>query len=402
MMGSSLKVESVYGAGSVFSFALRQKVTKWEPLGDYGSIRQKISSSHRKYKQKFMAVDGLVLAVDDNPMNLIVFRNLLKQTQVRIETANSGDEALLLARDKQYDIIFLDHMMPGKNGIETLHLIRKRKSNLNFSTPIICLTANAISGAREQYLAAGFDDYLTKPIDPEALERMLMDYLPETKIEMVSIEEAETAKETETPAAQLPEILEPLRKEEWIDLSLGMCYNATADAYLSLLRMFYELIGQKAEALNGFFEEKNFREYTILVHALKTSARLIGAADFGEKAQKLEDAGKREDMEYIRAHHRAFLDEYLGFQKSLSSIFPKEVEQTSEKPEADAERMKNIYAELRSAADEMDCDRLEDIFHTMEKYRIPEKDSELWKQLRTASEQYEYDTILTLLADRRP
>ena len=183
MMDSSLTVESIYGLGSKFSFALKQTVVKWEEIGDYEAAYKASIGKRKKYREKFRAPTAEVLVVDDTPMNLDVFRSLLKKTAVKIDTAASGDEGLAISYDKKYDIIFLDHMMPEKDGIETLHELRSRPNDPNINTPTICLTANAISGAREQYLAEGFDDYLTKPIDSAKLENMLLEYLPKEKIE---------------------------------------------------------------------------------------------------------------------------------------------------------------------------------------------------------------------------
>ncbi len=183
MMDSELIVESIYGMGSKFSFDLRQQVIKWEEIGNYEEAYRDSLGKREKYHEKLHAPTAEILVVDDTPMNLVVFRSLLKQTGVKIDAANSGDEGLELSYDKKYDMIFLDHMMPEKNGIETLHELRSRPDDPNLKTPTVCLTANAISGAREQYLAEGFDDYLTKPIDPEKLEAMLLEYLPPDKIE---------------------------------------------------------------------------------------------------------------------------------------------------------------------------------------------------------------------------
>ena len=182
MMDSRLEVESVYGEGSAFSFRLRQKVVKWDALGNYETSYRASVAGRKKYKEKFTAPDAAVLVVDDTAMNLTVFKSLLKRTGIQIDTAASGDDGLALARGKKYDIIFLDHMMPEKDGVETLHELRAEADNPNLQTPTICLTANAISGAREQYLAAGFDDYLTKPIDSGKLEEMLVRYLPQGKL----------------------------------------------------------------------------------------------------------------------------------------------------------------------------------------------------------------------------
>ncbi len=186
MMDSRLDVESVYGKGSTFSFRLKQKVIRWEELGDYESAYRASIASHKRYKEKFSAPDAVVLVVDDTPMNLAVFKSLLKRTSVQIDTAGSGDECLALVAAKKYDIIFLDHMMPKKDGIETLNEMRASEDGLNRQTPTVCLTANAISGAREQYIAAGFDDYLTKPIDADKLEKTLIKFLPKEKLEAPS------------------------------------------------------------------------------------------------------------------------------------------------------------------------------------------------------------------------
>ncbi len=182
LMGAKLDVSSVYGSGSVFSFVLSQKVVRREELGDYQHAYESLANKRKSYHQKFTAPSADILVIDDNLMNLMVFKSLLKQTLIRIDTANSGDEGLALARDKKYDVIFFDHMMPDKDGIETLHELKMQPDNPNLDTPAVCLTANAIAGAREEYISEGFDDYLTKPIDPEKLESMLREYLPKEKI----------------------------------------------------------------------------------------------------------------------------------------------------------------------------------------------------------------------------
>ncbi len=364
-MGSSLQVESTYGVGSTFSFKLRQRVNKWEPLGDYKASYQELLKGHKKYREKFTAPEALVLMVDDNPMNLTVFKSLIKQTRVQVDTANDGDEGLLLAQEKKYDIIFLDHMMPGKDGIETLHELKKQESGPNRNTPVICLTANAISGAREQYIEAGFNDYLTKPIDTDKLEEMLLTYLPQEKMqeagEEVMVQENE----------EIPESLAPLQGAEWLDMRIGIKNSGSVEAYLPLLKIFYESIDETEQAIEGFYAERNIKDYTIKVHALKSSARIIGAQEFGEEAQLLENAGKAENREYIRAHHEGFIETYRGFKAQLAAVFANE--QTAaedEKPEADAVLMESVYEEMREAAEEMDCDRLDDIFAEMDDHAL--------------------------------
>ena len=177
MMGSRIQVESEYGKGSVFSFDLKQKVVQWEPLGEFDSAYKSFLRERQQYKVQFVAPDARVLVVDDNVINLKVFVNLLRETRIQIDTAESGDACLALYKQNRYDVIFLDHMMPDKDGIETIKEMKECKDTLNAKTPIVCLTANAVSGMREMYINAGFDDYITKPIDTVKLENMLLTYL---------------------------------------------------------------------------------------------------------------------------------------------------------------------------------------------------------------------------------
>lgn len=180
MMGSTLEVQSEYGKGSEFSFVVRQRIVKHEPVGNLEKrIRQ--SAEEYKYTSMFTAPDAHILVVDDNRLNRKVFTSLLKKTGITIDEAQSGMECLAKAAKTHYDLIFLDHMMPEMDGIETLHVLKKNP-NINHDTPVIILTANAISGAKENYLSEGFVDYLSKPVAPDKLEQMLLDRLPEELI----------------------------------------------------------------------------------------------------------------------------------------------------------------------------------------------------------------------------
>lgn len=182
LMGTSLNVDSTYGKGSEFSFDIVQEVNDWTPIGEYEEAAKKSAEPDEEYHSLFTAPDARILVVDDTPLNIVVFTTLLEPTEVKIDTAQSGDEGLNLALSNKYDIIFLDHMMPGKDGIETLRELKSHEGNINSDTPVVCLTANAITGAREEYIDAGFDDYITKPIESKKLERMIADHLPKQKV----------------------------------------------------------------------------------------------------------------------------------------------------------------------------------------------------------------------------
>ena len=193
LMGSKLKVESEYGKGSEFSFELWQKIENPEPLGDYTKFGSSDEELH-SYHEAFRAPDARILIVDDTKMNLLVAVNLLKKTKMIIDTASSGPEAVRFATENAYDVIFLDQRMPGMDGTETLKVIRTSVNSKNTETPVICLTADAIQGAREYYMSEGFTDYLTKPVEGSDLERILLQYLPADKVE-TGIEDKEEAEE---------------------------------------------------------------------------------------------------------------------------------------------------------------------------------------------------------------
>ncbi|MCR5417524.1 MAG: response regulator [Lachnospiraceae bacterium] len=396
MMGSTLEVDSVYGHGSIFGFTLLQEVVKWEPIGDYRKAYLAHVDGREKYKEKFAAPQARVLVVDDYAMNVVVFESLLKTTGVKIDSATNGDEGIDLSCQTKYDMIFLDHMMPGKDGIRTLHEMQAIEGCPNSDTPMICLTANAISGAREKYLAEGFDDYLTKPVSPEALEEMMIKYLPAEKV--IRYREKESGQERLFDE-QTGAMLEHLEKG-MIDAEAGMKNSGSADSYLSLLKVFYESIDEKAKELQRFIEEKDYKNYTIKVHALKSSARIIGATDLGEKAMKLEEAGKEDNINYILSHHEGFLSEFVSFEELLSPLFEKG-EAEDDRPVADEDLMEGVFSEIRSAAEEMDCDRLEGIFDEMEDYRIPESGKELYEKVKDEVGRFDYDAVLELLADER-
>jgi len=179
LMGSELKIASEYGKGSEFSFEIEQKVVDASPIGNFKD-KKSYSEKESEQKKEFTAPDAKILVVDDNKMNIKVLKALLKQNKLQIDEAISGKECLALTEQNTYDLIFLDHMMPEMDGIETLHIMKEKK--LCENTPVVMLTANAIVGDRERYLAEGFDDFVSKPIIPQALNEILLKYLPEEKV----------------------------------------------------------------------------------------------------------------------------------------------------------------------------------------------------------------------------
>ncbi len=359
------------------------------------TVTQSEATAKSSKNHYFTAEDACILAVDDNPMNLMVFKALTKTAGMTVDTAENGEEAVERCREKKYDILFIDHMMPVKDGIEALKEIRADRDRPNADTPAVCLTANVQEGAREQYIKAGFDEYMGKPIDVEILEEVLLRYIPVDKIKMHKKDEDEGE---DAVVTEIPENLKAI-DGDLIEVEKGLKNSGKAEIYLSLLKVFYESVDENAEAICRYYEDEDYKNYTIRVHALKSSARIIGALAFGEEAQQLENAGKAEDMEYIRSHHDEFMDKYRGYKELLEGLFEEE-EADQDKPEADAALMEDVFAELLDAAGEMDCDRLDAVFDEMKGYKIPDGDSKLFSELQAASERFEYDEIIRLLNGR--
>ena len=329
MMGSRLVVDSTYGEGSEFSFSIRQQVVSWDPIGDYEETWKQSVREMSAYKEKFVAPEASLLVVDDNNLNLMVFTSLLKQTKIQIDKASSGDEGIALALKKHYDMIFLDHMMPEKDGIETLHELKEHTEGPNRDTPYICLTANAISGAREKYIEEGFDDHLTKPIDTGELDDLLLRYLPDDKIVKVSENGGTDDGGTDDAGAQTEEtrddVSEAVRELEkiGIDAKKGIEFCGSFDMYTPVLELFCDSIDEKRDEIENYYRDGNITDYVVKVHALKSSARVIGAAELGEEARLLEEAGKRGDTGYIKEHHDGFMERFTALKGPLNAFLKK-------------------------------------------------------------------------------
>lgn len=390
MMGTSLKVESVYGEGSTFSFRLQQKVIKWESLGDYESAHRASLLSMKKYKEKFTAPDAHVLVVDDTPMNLTVFKGLLKRTLVKIDTADSGIEALSLANDRKYDVIFLDHMMPNMDGIETLQRLRSESEGPNIKTPAICLTANAISGAREEYLAVGFDDYLTKPIDAVKLEEMMIRYLPPEKI-LASEEESINSSESEQKI-ELPDWLHRINE---IDVNSGLKHCGDEEAYLDTLKIYGEYSSTGADEIENLWCIRDIANTTVKVHALKSTSRAIGAESLGTLAEKLELAGKSGDEAVLDAELAGLLERYRALGKALSPLYApaKNAEDESELPPISENELHEAYDSIRECALSLDVEGALYVLDYLNGFRLPESDKQKVEQLRSAVNDFDWDRV---------
>ena len=325
LMGGEVLVESTYGRGSCFTARIPQKIVDATPMGDFSRRYQQYLSSSDDDTLSFSAPEAKILVVDDVEMNLKVVKGLLKETQIQIDTAVSGRQCLERVKTTRYDVIFLDHMMPEMDGIETLQNMKLLKDNLNREVPVIMLTANAIVGAKEEYIQAGFTDYLTKPIQETELLAMLVKYLPEEHMEVPGtgehMEVPGTGEHMEVPGTEEPGMavdtrksemsrMQQLEKLEGIDIRTGLLYCMNDEDF------YVEMLGEYLESdlmldLEQVFSDEDWGNYRTLVHALKSTSLTIGAVHLSGQAKELETAAKNGDADYIRSHHKAVLDEYI-------------------------------------------------------------------------------------------
>ena len=299
LMGGEIHVKSEYGKGSVFAATIPQHIVNAAPLGDFTQKYEQFIHSAETNQHVLMAPDARILVVDDVEMNLKVAQNYLKQTGAKVELADSGEECLRMIRLKKYDIIFLDHMMPEMDGIDTLKAMKQSKEHLNVETPVVVLTANAVVGAKEKYVEEGFTDYLSKPIREEELMEVLQKYLPKESVKGEEKKDTPKKSGTKTLEERFPSLN--------VQVGMGCCMD-DENFFLEMLQMY--ISGDKRELLKKEYAEESWKNYEIYVHAVKGTSLNIGAEALSEHAKALEFAAKHADYQYIHEHHDEVMEEY--------------------------------------------------------------------------------------------
>ncbi len=283
IMDGNIEVNSEYNKGSSFTVKIHQEVVNDTPMGDISIAYTKIvNQNDDKVKIKF-SPEATVLVVDDNEMNLLVMKALLGKTGLSLDYASSGMECYQMCKNKKYNLIFMDHMMPEPDGIETLHMIKEDKEGLNKDTKIIVLTANAIKGVSEIYEKEGFSDYISKPVDYDSLEKYLIKYLG-------NYMEGENRMK--------------LDKEKGISYCGGL-----EELYKEILETYVEKGKQYAEELQKYYETEDWKEYARISHTLKSTSLTIGADDFSEIAKAHELAAKENNIGFIEESYKSFLED---------------------------------------------------------------------------------------------
>lgn len=401
LMGSKLEVKSIYGKGSKFFFDLEQPIVDHDPMGDINKTR--VIDKKESTDKFFVAENASVLVVDDNAMNRKVFKSLLKKTRIQISEASSGKESITMAKASDYDIIFMDHMMPGMDGIEAKNHIRELPNCQK--TPIFALTANAMAGAKEEYLSLGFDGFLSKPISIDKLLKTLEEYLPKDTIHYLTEEEQE-----EEDIIPRDNFVEEMPAVEGLDWDYAYLHLPEKEMLMESIDSFYELIETQAKKLEDFFDnlllaettstqtEKTdinlnaFTAYRIQVHAMKSAAAIIGIVPLSGMAKILEFAAKDGKLSIIKAMHKIFIEEWLSYRDKLSLVANTN-EVKGELKKGDLAMLNTMLDMLNQAMESLDIDTADEIMSKVKNFSFGDEVDALMPKLLVAVKDLDEDAV---------
>lgn len=357
-------------------------------LSVVAALNEEYDSAHAEKpikSKRFTAPGAHVLVVDDNVMNIRVIENILSQFKISVTKALSGSEALEKVESMDFDFIFMDHMMPEMDGVETTHRIREKVGSYYQRVPIIALTANAVAGSRKMFLSEGFSDFLEKPVELSVLERVLRRTLPPEKMIFDDVEDTVKQQET-TEEFELTDI----------DKETGMLYCGGEEGFYMILAECVLNYQENAALLSELFQNKDWENYIIKIHALKSTMKSIGAMHLSDRARELEFAGKEGRFDVIEKNHESVLGEYENLMERLKNqervkkmlatesgdaVAAEETSDVSEKLPLTMEIFDSMYAKFEDAMYSLRKDEMLAIVDELEKYNIGEntKKSELDK-----------------------
>ncbi len=408
LMGGSISVDSVYGQGTTFTMSVMQTVIDRTGV-DLDTAKRSRSESQ---KQLFDAsiiknISGKkVLVVDDSVVNLHIAQKLMEPYEVQVDTATGGREALAKVNATQYSLIFMDHMMPEMDGVETVQELRKMDAKYCKEVPVVALTANAVYGAREELLTSGFSDYMAKPIDVKQLETILCKYLgngaPEKALEAEPDGAAapEKALEAESDgAAALEKALEAeadnSEMPEGIDADGAMDkLHLTKDVYLEILRTYCRDLPTRLERTVSAKERDDIKNFVIEVHAVKSASAGVGATELSELAKKLELAGKEGDLGFISANMPQFTEACEKTISELEAFFAVDGQEQAEKESGTLEEQ--WVREIRRACADMDSAKASEMLREIHQWKFSDDLERFLKKLEDYVEQYDYDEAVAL------
>ena len=336
----------------------------------------------------FIAPDATILIVDDNAVNLTVAAGLLEPLQMQIDTASSAQDAIEKVARHSYDLIFMDHMMPEVDGIEATHIIRRFYTNYDH-VPIIALSANAVDGAEKLFLSEGMNDFVPKPIELNVILSVLRRWLPQETIRP-SRPTGQSGSPDQTLSVQI----------DTLDTQAALKLLGSEKLFWDVLRDYYEVIQKKAARIQELEELKDWKNYTIEVHALKSASRQIGALELAKLAERLEQAGNEADGTLIHKLTPELLRQYRNYEGILREYFHKDSylpEVNTPKPPVSKDDLQRFFAMLRTAFENLDMDQMEDAIAEMNQYSYADGQEELFEQLCGAVAEIDTDTSEDIL-----
>ncbi|MBO4847340.1 MAG: EAL domain-containing protein [Lachnospiraceae bacterium] len=381
LMDGKIDVKSTYGKGSTFTVRLPQMLVSSDEIGDIKLLKNTPDRS-KQIGFTFTAPDAQILIVDDTDVNRLVVKELLAVTGVKIDEAESGNECLEKVKNKAYDLIFLDYRMPGMDGIEVLKALSDLEGNLSKDAVIVALTANAVTGARERFLDEGFDDFITKPVSGSKLMNLLMMYLPGDKISA-----APGVDDTQYQEEKKSEWLLKL-EDAGINTDNGLNNCGTENVYKKVMSDFINSIPSKTEILDKSFKEKDYIRYEIEIHAVKSSARIIGADELADLARDMEQACMDKETSFVDDNHEKALSLLLDISK-----LKEEETVVPTKGKIDENTWSDAIVTIREFAQNMDKSNIEFILESLKQYELTEYMVQCTKEIEMMVSQLEWDKL---------
>ena len=389
MMGGVIEVESEYGKGSRFFFTIEQTIIDPTPVSAVNYNGQKDNVTEKEAECLFIAPEAHILLVDDNELNLVVAKELLKPLRMQIDTAENGLQAVKMVRGSQYDLVLMDHMMPVMDGIEAAKAIRALPEDKYQKLPIIALTANAMVDARKEFLNAGMNGFVAKPIDFARICNQLKLWLPKDLVRDVPKEEAKKLLADDLSDREI----QPEDPQMGFSFEEGVKHCGSKAALMKTIRIFYRTIDSKANKIEQCLKEGLISDYVIEVHALKSSALLIGAVPLSEAAKELEDYGKQGKTEVLEEKTPDVLTMYRDLKNILRPYAEKE--EDAKKEFSDGEWITALQ-QIHQCIEQFDLDGVDQIMEQLEEYQVPECIRESMDQLRVYVADVSMEEIMEL------
>ncbi len=347
-MHGDITFESKYGEGSTFVCTVMQEIVDETPINSRDSIGTNI---HKQII--FKAPETLVLVIDDSKVNLNVARGLLKSYDIDADIAEGGYEALKMVAKKKYDLIFMDHMMPGIDGIETMRYIRDMGSWCE-KVPIVALTANATDEARNLFRMEGMQDFLAKPIELGLLRDILIKWLPKEKIKFGDVHDAYMEQNSDNILEEHTVFNEKRLAQENIDLKKGLAYfGGNLQAYKTTVSDICKDCSKKHIAMSNYYKDRDLVKFAIEAHSVKSVAASIGADTFSQKAKEMELKAKARDIAYIEENGTTFLKEYGEFIETLGKLLEEEAKHKGQKDNREVQSDIEVIDEPLMSEDEI-------------------------------------------------